>query len=174
MWQLLNSTWQPQRHSGTGWETGTQYSCGNCGETERDRLPCNKLQDLFVQRSAQLEGWRVEGKRGIGKIGFPSMKWILLKTIAENSSNYQKIWCWRIQTQICKWRGSKREQEKSRNQLDSAGNFKTTGGMLVLICEPSSYRLIKKYMEENFTKIVITEHKTMGISKWGLPRLNFK
>lgn len=31
MWQLLNSTWQPQRQSGAGWETGIQYFCGNCG-----------------------------------------------------------------------------------------------------------------------------------------------
>lgn len=52
---------------------------GTVGETEGDRMLCNILQDLFVQRNAQLEGWGVEGKRGIGKIDFPSVKWILFK-----------------------------------------------------------------------------------------------
>lgn len=126
-----------------------------------------------MQRNAQFEGWGVEGKRGIGKINFPSVKWILFKTIAENFSNYQEVWWWRIQRQIRSWRGGKKEQEKSQNQLDSAGNVKITGGILVLICEVS-WNSIKKYMEDNFTKVVITEHKPMGISKWGLPKLNSK
>lgn len=33
---------------------------GTAGEIERDRMPCNILQDLFVQRNAQLEGWGME------------------------------------------------------------------------------------------------------------------
>lgn len=64
---------------------------GTVGGIVRDRLLCNKLQDLFVQRNARLEEWGVEGNRGIGKIDFPTVKWILFKTIAEKFSNYKKI-----------------------------------------------------------------------------------
>lgn len=76
-----------------------------------------------------------------------------------------------MQRQIHNWRGGRREQERSQTRLESAGNFRTAEEYLF-----SAVSLLdtKNRMEADFTEIVITEHKTMGVSKRGLPKLNLK
>lgn len=79
------------------WELWRKYRETDCHATNSRICLCRGIHN-----------WR-----GIGKIDFPSVKWMLFKTTAESFSNYQKVWYWRIQRQIDNWRGRKREQEKS-------------------------------------------------------------
>lgn len=84
-----------------------QDSCGNFGGTRE--TDCHTTNSRICLCRG-MHNWR-----GIGKIDFPLVKWMLFKTIAESFSNYQKNMILKnTQTNTQLKRGKERAREISK------------------------------------------------------------